>query len=337
MKTALITGIGGQDSAYLAKLLLDKDYNVYGLNKQRTPIDNLKKLGVNKGVTVIEGDITDPSSVSMALMVSKPDEIYNLAAQSHVGHSFRVPQLTCSVNYMGFLNILLEARRHAPYAKIYQAGTSEMFGYSAVLLQNEDTPLQPKSPYAIAKVAAHWAGVNARHECNQFVANGILFNHESPLRHPDFVTKKITNGVNRIFKYVLGGSDDAGDNSPIRLGNIDSQRDWGFAGDYVDAMWRMLQHDKPDDFVIATGETHSVREFIAEAFAAHNAVIRFDGEGVNEKGYIDNKLVMEIDPQFYRPNELNFLRGDYSKAATVLGWHPKVKFKELVHMMVHNQ
>lgn len=327
MKTALITGIGGQDGAYLAKFLLEKKYNVYGLNKQRTPLVNLKKLGITNGVTIIDGDITDQSSVAMALMVSKPDEIYNLAAQSHVGHSFKVPQLTCCVNYMGYLNILLEARRHAPYAKIYQAGTSEMFGYAATLLQNEETPLQPKSPYAISKVAAHWAGVNARHEANQFVSNGILFNHESPLRHPDFVTKKITNEVNKIM---------CGSTEPMKLGNIDSKRDWGFAGDYVEAMWMIMQHDKPDDFVIATGETHSVREFITEAFSAYNKEIRFDGEGLHEKGYVDNQLVMEINSQFYRPNELGFLCGDYSKAALVLGWKPKVKFKELVHMMVYN-
>lgn len=327
MKSALITGITGQDGPYLAKLLLEKGYAVYGLNKQRTPLDNLKRLGVT-GVSIIEGDITDPSSVAMAIKVSNPDEVYNLAAQSHVGHSFKVPQLTCSVNYMGFLNILLEARRHAPQARIYQAGTSEMFGYSAIFLQNEDTPLRPKSPYAISKVAAHWAGVNARHECGQFVSNGILFNHESPLRHPDFVTRKITISANRI----VGGAQEV-----LKLGNIDSKRDWGFAGDYVEAMWMMLQHDKPDDFVIATGETHSVREFVVEAFAALGKEIKFSGTGVDEVGYIGDRIVMEVDPQFYRPNELHFLRGDYSKAAQVLGWRPKMGFKELVQTMIDGE
>lgn len=320
MKTALITGISGQDGPYLAKLLIEKGYNVYGLNKQRTPLDNLQKLGVT-GVGIIEGDLTDASSVAMAIKVSKPDEIYNLAAQSHVGYSFKTPQLTCSINYMGFLNILLEARRHAPQAKIYQAGTSEMFGYAADLLQNEETPFQPKSPYAISKTAAHWAGVNARHECSQFVSNGILFNHESPLRHADFVTKKITNAV------VAGDL--------LKLGNIDAKRDWGYAGDYVEAMWRILQHDKPDDFVIATGESHTVREFITAAFGVLGKQIRYTGEGIDEKGYVGDELVMEIDPQFYRPNELHALRGDYSKAATVLGWHPTVKFGQLVELMVN--
>lgn len=323
-KTALITGIAGQDGPYLAKHLLNLGYNVYGLNKQRTPLDNLKRVGANN-VAIIEGDITDPSCVALALMVSKPDEIYNLAAQSHVGYSFKSPAMTCSVNYMGYLNILLEARRHAPYARIYQAGTSEMYGYAANLLQNEETPFQPKSPYAISKVAAHWAGVNARHEANQFVSNGILFNHESPLRHPDFVTRKITLAVNRI---------NGGVKETIKLGNIDAKRDWGFAGDYVEAMHMMLQHHKPDDFVVATGEAHSVREFLTEAFAVCGKEIRFSGEGVNEVGYVGNRLVMEIDPQFYRPNELNFLRGDYSKAAEVLGWRPKMGFKELVSTMI---
>lgn len=326
MKTALITGVAGQDGSYMAKFLLDKGYSVYGINKQRTPLENHFALGIHGRVTIIDGDITDPSCVALALMVSKPDEIYNLAAQSHVGYSFKAPAMTCSVNYMGFLNVLLEARRHAPYARIYQAGTSEMFGYAANILQNEETPFQPKSPYAISKVAAHWAGVNARHEANQFVSNGILFNHESPLRHPDFVTRKITMAVNRI---------NAGAPDIIKLGNIDAKRDWGFAGDYVEAMHAMLQHDRPDDFVIATGETHSVREFLSAAFSTCGKEIRFEGEGVNERGYIGNLLVMEIDPQFYRPNELNFLRGDYSKAAEVLGWSPKVAFPELVKMMVN--
>lgn len=325
MKTALITGIAGQDASYLSKLLIEKGYNVYGFNKQRTPTDNLKKLGVT-GVTVIDGDITDPSSVSMAIRVAQPDEIYNLAAQSHVGHSFKVPQLTCSVNYMGFLNILLEARRLTPHAKIYQAGTSEMFGYAAKALQDEETPLQPKSPYAISKVAAHWAGVNARHEAGQFVSNGILFNHESPLRHPDFVTRKITMAVNRINN---------GSNETLRLGNIDSKRDWGFAGDYVDAMYRMLQHDKPDDFVVATGKVHSVRDFVTEAFAVCGKEIRFAGSGLHEVGYIGSRLVLEIDEKFYRPNDLTFLRGDYSKIRSVLGWEPKMTFKTLVREMIY--
>lgn len=326
MKSALITGIAGQDASYLSKYLLENGYSVYGLNKQRTSLENHQRLGITGKVTIIDGDITDPSSVALALMVSKPDEIYSLAAQSHVGYSFKAPQLTCSVNFLGHLNILMESRRHAPYARIYHASTSEQFGYAANLLQNESTPFQPMSPYAVSKTAAHWAGVNSRYEANQFVSNGILFNHESPLRHPDFVTRKITLGVNRI---------NGGEPYIIRLGNIDAKRDWGFAGDYVEAMHAMLQHNKPDDFVIATGEQHSVREFLIEAFKACGKEVRFSGEGVNEVGYIGNRLVMEIDPQFYRPNELQSLRGDYSKAAEVLGWRPKVGFNELVSLMVN--
>lgn len=326
MKSALITGIAGQDGCYLAKFLLEKGYLVYGLTKQRTPLDNLRKLGIAQGVTVLEGDITDTSCVAMALKVSRPDEVYNLAAQSHVGYSFKAPQLTCSVNYMGYLNVLYEARRIVPHARIYQAGTSEMFGYAAGNIANENTPFQPKSPYAISKVAAHWAGVNARHEADQFVANGILFNHESPLRHPDFVTRKITRAV--------------AENKLLRLGNLDSVRDWGFAGDYVEAMWLMLQHDKPDDFVIATGQKRTVRDF----FYAANLAVTQDtlrqpisrGDGVNEKHYINGSIVMEIDPQFYRPNDLTYLCGDASKARDVLGWRPKVGFEQLVEMMVRS-
>lgn len=321
MKSALITGIAGQDGAYLSKLLIEKGYAVYGLNKQRTPLDNLDKLGVRGAVNVIDGDITDMSCVNMAIKVSHPDEIYNLAAQSHVGYSFQTPQMTCSVNYLGYLNVLLSARSIVPHAKIYQAGTSEMFGYSANIIQNEETPLQPKSPYAISKVAAHWAGVNARYEAGQFVSNGILFNHESPLRHKDFVTKKITNAVNS--------------GEILRLGNIDSKRDWGYAGDYVEAMWMMLQHDKPDDFVVATGQTSTVRDFVRMSYKSKGMDIEFNGIGIDEGGYIDGKMVMEIDPKFYRPNDLGYLCGDASKAKTVLGWTPKVKLAQLVEMMVH--
>lgn len=337
MKNALITGVAGQSGAYLAKLLLSKGYNVYGLTKQRTPLDNLHKLGVSQGVTILEGDITDPSCVDMALKVSRPDEIYNLAAQSHVGYSFKIPQETCSVNYMGYLNVLLSARSLVPHAKIYQAGTSEMFGYASSVLASEGTPLQPKSPYAVSKTAAHWAGVNARHEAGQFVSNGILFNHESPLRHPDFVTRKITQAVARIAK---------GENHVLKLGNLDSVRDWGFAGDYVEAMWLMLQHDKPDDFVIATGQKQSVRDFVKAAFKAIGEDIVFNRTGAEEYGqlierYHDDhielgKEVLSIDPQFYRPNDLTYLCGDASKAKEVLGWEPKVSFNKLVSMMVES-
>ena len=325
-KIALVTGIGGQDGPYLAKLLLEKGYVVYGFNKQRGDLKNLDKVGIRNKVQIFEGDITDESSVNFALKCIRPDEIYNLAAQSHVGYSFKTPQHTCNVNYMGYLNILLGARALLPNARIYQAGTSEMYGYAASIIQNEETPFQPKSPYAIAKVASHWAGVNARYEADQFVSNGILFNHESPLRHPDFVTKKVTNKVNEI---VNGGKD------TLKLGNIDSKRDWGYAPDYVEAMWLMLQYTKPDDFVVATGQVHSVRDFVTAAFKAKGKKIEYSGSGKDEKGYVDGNLVMEISPEFYRPNELGYLCGDATKARETLGWTPKVKFEQLVNLMVN--
>ncbi len=334
MKSALITGIYGQDGAYLAKLLIDKGYNVYGFSKDRTANQNLRKMGIEGRVTVFSGDITDSSSVAMAIKGSFPDEIYNLAAQSHVGYSFTTPQLTCSVNYMGFLNILLEARKYVPKAKIYQAGTSEMFGYAAKDLQNEETPFQPKSPYAIAKVAAHWAGVNARHEADQFVSNGILFNHESPLRHPSFVTKKITDGVNRVMKYMIGKKEHNTLSYPIKLGNLDSKRDWGFAGDYVEGMWRMLQYYKPDDFVLSTGRTYSVRDFVNEAFSVYGRIPTWEGSGVEEKALVDGKCVVEVDANLYRPNELSYLCGDSHKARLLLGWNPEINFEQLVYKMV---
>lgn len=324
-KSALITGIAGQDGAYLAKLLLEKGYRVHGLTKQRTALDNLHKLGVADSINIIQGDITDPHTVREAILESEPNEIYNLAAQSHVGHSFRVPSWTCSVNYMGYLNVLLAAREEDQNIRIYQAGTSEMFGYAAQGVCDENTPLQPKSPYAIAKTAAHWAGVNARYEADQFVCNGILFNHESPLRHSDFVTRKITRAVSLIAK---------GEAAILPLGNLGALRDWGYAGDYVEGMWLMLQHDKPDDFVLATGENYSVREFVRMAFETAGMDIEFRGEGVEEKGYVDGRLVMAVDPALYRPNDVNALLGDYAKARNVLGWQPKVKLRQLVEMMV---
>lgn len=327
MKTALITGIAGQDGPYLAKLLLEKGYKVYGFMKPRTSISNLIYLGIDKHpkLSLLDGDLTDSHSAANAVLLSAPDEIYNLAAQSHVGYSFKVPQETCSVNYTGYLNVLLGARRFAPKAKIYQAGTSEMFGYAAKdqQRQNENTPLQPMSPYAISKVAAHWAGVNARHEANQFVSNGILFNHESPLREIGFVTRKIIHKITH--------------NEMLVLGNIDSRRDWGHAADYVEAMWGMLQHDKPDDFVVSTGVTHSVRDFVKTAFKLDGRKIEFEGKGLDEIGVINGRVVMRISPEFYRPNDLTYLCGDNTKAKEVLRWKPKITFNQLVEDMLNGE
>lgn len=324
---ALITGIAGQSGSYLSRLLLDNGYEVYGITKHRTPLDNLRKLEIDKDVMITQGNICDPSFVSDCIANVQPDEIYNLAAMSHVGHSFKIPAETCAVNYTGYLNVLLAARRQCPKARIYQAGTSEMFGYAAQEKQDEETPFKPMSPYAISKVASYWAGVNARHEADQFVCNGILFNHESPLRQEDFVTRKITKAVARIAK---------GEDYILRLGNIYSRRDWGHAKDYVEGMWLMLSGGKPDDFVLSTGETHTVKEFVRLAFEAAGMEITFLGDGVEEIGICCERRVMEIDPQFYRPNDLTYLCGDASKAKAVLGWRPTIGFEQLVNEMVRS-
>lgn len=324
MKKALITGILGQDGSYLAKHLWDLGYKVYGIARRNAPTDNLEFVMPVENAQIYRADITDPFHVADIIKTVQPDEIYNLAAQSHVGMSFSNPMTTCAVNYGGFLNILHAARQYTPSARIYQAGTSEQFGYAGKGLSDENTPFQPKSPYAIAKVGAHWAGVNARYEANQFVSNGLSFNHESPLRGKDFVTRKISIGVAGWLKS----------GEPIILGNIDSVRDWHHARDTVRAMHSMLQHDKPDDFVIASGTSYSVREFIVKAFEVVDKQIKFEGEGVNEIGLVDGKIAVRISPEFYRPNDLTYLAGDATKARDVLGWFPTAGVGRIVEEMV---
>lgn len=326
MKSALITGVCGQDGAYLSKLLASEGYRVYGLARRNSPMDNLSYVFRGEpDVEIIYADLTDAHGIGNIVDSIRPDEIYNLAAQSHVGMSFQNPSMTCAVNYTGYLNVLLAARKYVPRAKVYQAGTSEMFGYAGVGLSSELTPFQPMSPYAISKVAAHWAGVNARHEANQFVCNGILFNHESPCRGEDFVTRKITK---HVVRYKMG------DKQPLHMGNINSVRDWGFAGDYVQAMYMMMQHDRPDDFVVATGSCVSVKDFISQAFACIGKEIEFEGEGLNEVGIIDGQYAVVVDEKFYRPNDLTRLQGDARKAKTVLGWKPKHDLSDLTTMMI---
>lgn len=316
MKTALITGIAGQDGYYLSNLLLEKGYDVVGLSKPRSQIKHL-----DPRVHIEVGDITDSSNVCEIIQRHRPDEIYNLAAQTHVGDSFKIPQETCEVNYSGYLNVLLSARQMVPQCKIYQAGTSEMFGYSKYIL-NEQTPLQPMSPYAISKVAAYWAGVNARYEAKQFVCNGMLFNHESPYRHPSFVTRKITMAVAKGL--------------PLELGNMNSMRDWGHAKDYVYGMWLMMQHDKPDDYVLATGESYSVRDFVRMSYSTMGKEIEFEGSGLDEVGRVDGKVMVKVNKAFYRPNELGYLKGDWSKAKAILGWRPSIGIKQLIEEMIEN-
>lgn len=313
-KKALITGVTGQDGAYLAKFLLEKDYEVFGLVRRMVNrnFENLEYLGVADKVEYVDGDMTDEASLINAVKTIYPNEIYNLAAQSFVGTSWDQPVVTCEVNAVGVLKLLDAVKVSCPTAKFYQASTSEMFGnVHNNGIQDEETPFHPRSPYAISKLFSFWTVVNYRESYNMFCANGILFNHESPIRGKEFVSRKITDGVARI-KLGLA--------KEIFLGNLDSMRDWGFAGDYVEAMWLMLQQEKPDDFIISTGETHSVKDFLDLAFK----LIGID----------DWTPYVKIDPKFKRPAELFTLKGTNSKAKDVLGWQPKVSFKELVEMMV---
>lgn len=323
MKTAIITGVCGQDGAYLAQYLLTQGYKVIGWAKRNSSRANLNYLGVD--IEIIPVDICDPFHVASEIERARPDEIYNLAAQSHVGQSFSNPMHTCSVNYGGYLNILLAARQIVPQCRIYQAGTSETFGYSADGICNEQTPFAPMSPYAISKVAAYWAGVNARYEANQFVCNGILFNHESPIRGDDFVTRKVTKFVADWSKAKPG---------VLELGNLDAVRDWGFAGDYVKAMHAMLQY-APDDFVIATGVSTSIRTMVRYAFEAIGKDITFIGSGTDEVGIINGEQVVKVSPKFYRPNDLKYLRGNSSKARNLLKWTPTVTVDRLIKEMVN--
>lgn len=312
MKTALITGITGQDGAYLAKLLLDKGYTVFGLAPRRSSRNywRLNRLGIKGNVRLIDGDLTDLSSIIRAVRKSTPDEIYNLGAQSFVGCSWEEPLLTGEVDALGAVNILEAIRLIRPETRFYQASTSEMFGKIQEETQNENTPFYPRSPYAAAKLYAHWMAVNYRESFGLFACSGLLFNHESPLRGLEFVTRKITSSVARIK---------AGTQDVLKLGNLDARRDWGHAADYVKAMWLMLQQDVPDDFVIATGKHHSVRDFCAAAFSH---------VGLEYERYV------ESDERFLRPAEVDLLQGDASKAREKLGWRPEIDFVEMVSEMV---
>lgn len=314
VKRALITGVTGQDGAYLAKFLLEKGYEVFGVVRRvSTPnFWRLQHLEILDKITLISADLSDMASLSEAIHESNPVEIYNLAAQSFVGSSFDQPLQSTDVNGIALLKILEIVRKFNPKIKVYQASTSELYGDSVdpIGSQNERTPFKPNSPYALAKLLAFEAARIYRESYGIFVCNGILFNHESEIRGLEFVTRKITN---EVAKIKLGLSNE------LRLGNLDSKRDWGYAQDYVELMWKILQHDHPEDFVIATNETHSIKEFVEEAF-------RLAG--------LDWKLYVRIDPQHKRPYEVPYLKGDYSKAKMVLGWEPKTKFKELVKIMV---
>lgn len=311
-KSAIVTGIYGQDGAYLAKLLLEKNYKVYGFIARRsTPVDwRLKELNINDKIEFIEGDLTDLSSLIRAVEIAQPNEFYNLGAQSFVGTSWKQPILTAQSTGLGVLNCLEAIRIVKPDTKFYQASTSEMFGLIQEPIQSEKTPFHPRSPYGVSKMFGHWMTINYRESFDIFGCCGILFNHESPLRGIEFVTRKVTDAVARI---KLGCQDD------LHLGNIDAKRDWGFAGDYVEAMWMMLQQDKADDYVVATGRTTTVRDMCK---------IAFDYVGLNYEDYV------VIDPKFYRPAEVDLLLGNPEKAKNILGWEAKTSLEDLIKMMV---
>lgn len=334
-KTALITGITGQDGAYLAEFLLAKGYIVHGIKRRSSQfntdrIDHLYKDLHEKDVKFFlhYGDLTDATNLIRIIQQVQPDEIYNLAAQSHVQVSFDTPEYTANSDALGTLRILEAIRILGLQEKtrFYQASTSELYGLVQETPQKETTPFYPRSPYAVAKLYAYWITVNYREAYNMYACNGILFNHESPLRGETFVTRKITRAVARI---KLGLQD------KLYLGNLSAKRDWGFAKDYVQAMWLMLQQEKPEDFVIATGETHEVREFVSLAFAEAGIQITWQGEGVNEKGLDqDGRILVEVDPRYFRPTEVELLLGDATKAQQKLGWQPETTLQELVTMMV---
>jgi GDPmannose 4,6-dehydratase len=311
MKRALITGITGQDGSYLAELLLEKGYEVHGIIRRSSSFNTSRIDSIFHSLRLHYGDLTDANSLRHILQESKPDEVYNLGAQSHVRTSFDIPVYTGQATGLGALN-MLEAVKDYGNAKFYQASSSELFGKVQEVPQTEKTPFYPRSPYGIAKQFAYWSTVNYREAYNMFACNGILFNHESPRRGETFVTQKIVKAAVRIMHMV-------GPKPRLLLGNLDAKRDWGYAKDYVEAMYLMMQRSVPDDYVIATGETHTVLEFLEEAFGQL---------GLTWQDYVD------IDPKYYRPAEVDILQGDASKAKRLLGWAPKVKFKELVQLMI---
>ncbi len=358
-KTALITGITGQDGSYLTEILLDKGYEVHGIIRRSSSfntgrIDHLycnDKI-LDKTLFLHYGDVTDTSNLNRLLEKTQPDEIYNLAAQSHVKVSFEIPEYTAEVDAMGTLRFLDAIREAGLKTKFYQASTSELFGKVQQIPQNEDTPFYPRSPYGVAKIYGYWIVKNYREAYNLYACNGILFNHESPRRGETFVTRKITRAVSRII---------CGLQKNLSLGNLNAKRDWGYAPEYCEGMWRMLQQDSPDDFVLATGETHTVREFVELAFRYSGIEIEWRGEKENEKGIVKSfnadlggnpesmgelyhkllekyikigDMVVYVDRNYYRPTEVELLIGDATKAKKILGWEPKIKFEELVKLMI---
>lgn len=329
MKRALITGITGQDGSYLAELLLDKGYEVYGIMRRKSKLDYGNIEHIKDKIKLIYADMTDLPSLINAVKISNPDEIYNLAAQSFVATSFEQPLTTASIDGIGVTNLLEAVKLVKKDAKIYQASTSEMFGLVQETPQKETTKFYPRSPYGVAKLYAHWMVVNYRESYNMFACSGILFNHESERRGKEFVTRKITDAVVKIS---------LGKQKVLELGNIDAKRDWGHSEDYVYAMWLMLQQDSPNDYVIATNETRTVREFVEIAFKYVGIEITWEGTGIDEvgKNKLTGEIVVKINPQFFRPSEVEILLGDSTKAQKELGWKRKNSFDDLVRRMVEN-
>jgi GDPmannose 4,6-dehydratase len=330
MKRAFITGASGQDGSYLAELLLDKDYEVHAIIRRSSVFTSqrIDQIFAHPRFNTYHGDLTDSSNLHTLLSKVQPDEVYNLGAQSHVAVSFEVPEYTAEVDAVGTIRLLNAIKDLGQKPRFYQASTSELFGgLPETAPQSERTPFYPKSPYGAAKLYAYWVTVNYREAYGMFACNGILFNHESPRRGETFVTKKITKAVARISK---------GQQELLTLGNLDAKRDWGYAKDYVECMWLMLQQEQPDDYVIASGETYTVRQFVDMAFAEVGVTLRWTGNGVEEQG-IDaatDKVRVKVDPKYFRPAEVDLLWGDPGKAAKKLGWKPKTNIKELVRLMV---
>jgi GDPmannose 4,6-dehydratase len=309
-RKAFITGITGQDGSYLAEILLEKGYEVYGMVRRSSSFNTSRVDHIFGDIELVFGDLSDGSVLNQLMRTIRPDEVYNLGAQSHVRVSFDIPEYTADTDAMGTLRLLDAIREEGVQARFYQASSSEMFGKVREVPQTEETPFHPRSPYGVSKVFSYWITRNYREAYGMYAVNGILFNHESPRRGPTFVTRKITRAVGAILR---------GEQDELKLGNLDAKRDWGFARDYMDGAWRMLQADEADDFVLATGETHSVQEFLDEAFGCAD---------------LDWRDYVKIDERYFRPAEVDLLIGDYSKAKTKLGWEPTVRFAELVRMMV---
>lgn len=329
MKKALITGITGQDGSYLAELLLEKGYEVYGIWRRKATVDYGNIEHLKDKVHLIYADMTDPISLIKAMQISQADEVYNLAAQSFVATSWDTPLGTADIDAIGVTNMLEAIRTVKPSCRFYQASTSEMFGLVQEMPQTEKTPFYPRSPYGVAKLYGHWITKNYRESYDMYACSGILFNHESERRGLEFVTRKISNAVARI---KLGVQD------CVELGNMDSKRDWGHSKDYVRAMWLMLQQETPDDYVIATNETRTVREFVEIAFRTAGIEVVWEGEGVNEVGKdkATGKVIVKVNPKFFRPAEVDVLLGNPAKAEAALGWQREISFAELVERMVKN-